>query len=139
PAWRAFVQRPTHPPEGVEGFYDVLRRVVAAAEAARHDESLGNYVMLVAHADVLKLLLSHYLRLPIEGAGWVQIPNASITALSFEGERGQSVLALNWLPTPAWLKPAAEPKDETVASASPDNPDEEPPAFASVPDQPTPA
>ncbi|MBA3824426.1 MAG: histidine phosphatase family protein [Ktedonobacterales bacterium] len=138
PTWRAFVQRPTQPPAGVEGFYDVLQRVVAAAEAARHDESLGDYVMLVAHADVVKLLLSHYLRLPIEGAGWLQVPNASITALAFEGDRGPSVLALNWLPAPAWLKPMAEPKNESLTSAAPEHPND-PAAFLSVPDQPTPA
>ena len=124
PAWKLFVQRPTQPPEGIEGFYDVLKRVVAVAEEARHNEAFGNYIMLVAHADVVKLLIAHYLRLPIEGAGWLGIPNASITALAFEGDHGPSVLALNWLSSPGWLRPPlpveapTEKKDEHAGSVS---------------------
>jgi probable phosphoglycerate mutase len=106
PDWQRFAHRPTQPPEGIEGFYAVSARVVAAAEAARHNEELGDFIMLVAHADVIKLIITHYLRLPIEGAGWLHIPNASITVLAFSGERDPSVVALNWLPSPSWLRPA---------------------------------
>ncbi len=109
PEWKQFAHRPTAPPEGIEGFYHVLQRVVAVAEEARHAEALGEFIMLVAHADVVKLLISHYLRLPIEGAGWLHIPNASITALEFVGDSGPSALALSWLPSPAWLRPAPPP------------------------------
>lgn len=105
PDWNRFVHRPTAPPAGIEGFYAVTERVVAAAEAARHDASLGDAVMLVAHADVIRLIVTHYLRLPIEGAGWLHIPNASVTTLTFEGEREPTLVALNWTPSPAWLRP----------------------------------
>lgn len=108
PAWKAFTQHPTQPPPGIEGFYAVLQRVVAVAEEARHDEALGHAIMLVAHADVVKLLITHYLQLPIEGAGWLHIPNASITTLAFTGDHAPSVLALNWLPAPGWLRPPPE-------------------------------
>jgi broad specificity phosphatase PhoE len=134
PDWQRFAKRPTQPPEGAEGFYQVLARVSAAAEDARHDASLGDFVMLVAHADVLKLIITHYLRLPIEGAHWLQVPNASITALSFEGERDPSVLALNWLPAPAWLRPSVPPQNESVASVA-EIPEAPPVTFQSAPEQ----
>jgi probable phosphoglycerate mutase len=105
PEWARFVRRPTQPPSGVEGFYQVLSRVVPAAEEVRRNEALGNAVMLVAHADVIQLLVAHYLHLPIEGGHWLHIDNASITVLAFEGDRAPWLVALNWLPSPAWLRP----------------------------------
>ena len=130
PAWVRFVRHPTEPPEGIEGFYDVSQRVVAVAEEARHRNDLGDGIMLVAHADIIKLLICHYLRLPVEGVSWLGVPNASITALQFEGDRDPEMLALNWLPSPAWLRPpppkpsgsqqpAAEPVNESVSTATP--------------------
>lgn len=118
PAWGQFVRRPTHPPTGIEGFYQVLSRIVAAAEDARHNEQLGDAIMLVAHADVVKLLICHYLRLPIEGTSWLHIPNASLTALAFVGDQGPSVVALNWTPSPDWLRPAAPADNTTDANAA---------------------
>lgn len=118
PAWNQFVQHPTVPPPGVEGFYTMLERVVAAAESARHASDLGDYVMLVAHADVIKLIVAHYLRLPIEGASWFWVPNASVTTLVFEGERDPAVAALNWTPNPAWLRPAPPPPRTDAVSES---------------------
>ncbi len=134
PAWQQFARRPTQPPEGAEGFYQVSARVVAVAEDARHNAALGDFVMLVAHADVLKLIITHYLRLPIEGAHWLQVPNASITALSFVGEHDPSVLALNWLPAPTWLRPTMPPQNESVASVQAP-PADDPVGFQSAPEQ----
>jgi broad specificity phosphatase PhoE len=118
PAWGRFVRHPTQPPPGIEGFYHVLGRVVAAAEAARHDEMLGDAIMLVAHADVIKLIIAHYLQLPIEGIHWLHIDNASITVLAFTGEHGPSLRALNWVPTPAWLQPEPAPATTTAAASA---------------------
>jgi broad specificity phosphatase PhoE len=134
PTWQQYARRPTVPPEGAEGFYQVTARVVAAAEDARHDPALGDFVMLVAHADVIKLIITHYLRLPVEGAHWLQVPNASITALSFTGERDPAVLALNWLPAPAWLRPTVPPQNESVASVQAP-PADTPAGFQSAPEQ----
>ncbi len=105
PDWGRFSRRPTEPPLGIEGFYELLSRVVAAAEEARREEALGNYVMMVAHADVVKVLIAHYLRLPVEGIGWMHIGNASVTALTFAGDHTPALQALNWTPSPAWLRP----------------------------------
>lgn len=124
PEWKRFAQRPTHPPAGIEGFYAVLARAVAAVEAVRHDEALGNYIMVVAHADVLKLLLTHYLRLPIENASWLFVPNAAVTTLAFEGDRDPTLIALNWTPSPVWLRPEppATSKDEVSEATTGDVP-----------------
>lgn len=119
PAWRRFARRPTEPPPGIEGFYQVLGRVVAAAEEARHDETLGDAIMLVAHADVVKLIIAHYLQLPIEGIHWLHIDNASITVLAFAGEHGPLLRALNWVPAPAWLQPEPTPESPTTNAAAP--------------------
>jgi broad specificity phosphatase PhoE len=118
PRWKAFLRHPTQPPEGIEGWYSVLERVVAAAETARHDQSLGDHIMLVAHADVIKLLIVHYLHLPIEGTPWLWVTNASVTSLTFTGDRGPELKALNWTPSPDWLRPSP-PKVEVQVSTDP--------------------
>jgi hypothetical protein len=58
------------------------------------------------------------LRLPIEGTPWLHIPNASLTALAFEGDRDPHVIALNWLPNPSWLRPAPAPETATGANSA---------------------
>ncbi len=113
PQWAEYVRRPTQPPagvDGVEGFYAVLQRVVAAVEAARNNPEYGGHIMFVAHADPIKLIISHYLRLPIENSSWLFIPNASMTILAFNGKEDPRVKALTWTPAPAWLRPSAEPE-----------------------------
>lgn len=117
PEWLSFRRRPTHPPPGIEGFYEVLQRIIAVSEEVRHDESLGDAIMLVAHADVVKLLIAHYMRLPIEGVPWLHIANASVTTLTFMGDHGPTMEALNWTPSPAWLRPPL-PKEESPQSAT---------------------
>lgn len=133
PAWKQFAHRPTQGMEGAESFYAVLERAVAVTEEVRHNPDLGDFIMIVAHADVIKLIVTHYLRLPVEGAHWLQVPNASITALAFEGERDPAVLALNWLPAPAWLRPSMPPQNENVASVQ--APPDAPVGFQSAPEQ----
>ncbi len=113
PLWAEYVRRPTQPPagvDGVEGFYAVLQRVIAAVEDARHNLEYGEHIMFVAHADPIKLIISHYLRLPIENSAWLFIPNASITILSFTGKEDPRVKALTWTPAPAWLRSDAAPQ-----------------------------
>jgi probable phosphoglycerate mutase len=109
PAWKAFVEHPTAPPPDVESLAAVQERAVAACEALRRDESLGNYVVLVAHADVVKLILAHYSRMHIDSARFVFIGNAAISALAFPGDGSPDipphVLAINWTPLPHWLAP----------------------------------
>lgn len=105
PLWKAFVERPNEPPEGVESFLEVQRRTVAVVEEIRQDPSLGRFIVLVAHADVVKLILAHYTGLTSERARFLMIGNASISALAFPPEGEPHLLALNWSSLPEWLSP----------------------------------
>lgn len=103
PEWQEFVRHANYAPPGVESLSMVMERVVAAAEYWRYDPSTGDNVVLVAHADVVKLIAAHYLGLQADCAHSIHIDNASITALSFSGDDRAVLLALNWTPYPGWL------------------------------------
>lgn len=114
PAWKAFVAHPSQPPEGVEGFNEVAARVVAAVEEIRRDPTLGEYVVVVAHADVVKLIVAHYTGVAVDRAPFLHVDNASITALGFDGERAPVLVALNWTPLPGWLTPWKAPEAQAA-------------------------
>ena len=116
PAWKAFVEHPTEPPPGVESLGDVQARAVAVVEDARRDPELGNYVIMVAHADVVKLILAHYTDIPLDGVRFISIANASISALAFAGDTHPHLLTMNWTPSPGWLvPPLPKPKGQDQA------------------------
>jgi broad specificity phosphatase PhoE len=115
PAWSAFVEHPDQPPEGVESLADVQRRAVAVCERILADPGLGNFIVLVAHADVVKVILAHYMRIHLDTLRHVYIGNASISALAFhERETTPTTLAVNWSPAPEWLAP--RPKDQAPSA-----------------------
>ena len=105
PRWDQYVEHPNEPPEGVESFEQVQRRTVAAVRDLLVDESLGTAILVVAHADVIKLILAHYSGMASECARFVSIANASISALAFGDTPQPHVLAVNWTALPAWLSP----------------------------------
>lgn len=105
PAWKEFVRDPTHAPEGVETFPQVQQRVVAAVERWLSRDDLGNYLAFVAHADVIKLILAHYLDQDAARAGRLIIDNASVSIVELEDELPPRVTAIGWNPRPGWLKP----------------------------------
>jgi probable phosphoglycerate mutase len=110
PLWKSFVERPNQPPPGVESFITVQNRSVAVVEGILQDTSLGQYIVLVAHADVVKLILAHYTGLTSERARFLAVGNASISALAFPPEGEPHLLALNWSALPEWLSPPGRPK-----------------------------
>lgn len=116
PGWKQYVEHPNAPPEGVESFEQVQRRAVAAVGDLLADESLGGYIVLVSHADVIKLILAQYSGMASECARFVSIANASISALAFGDTPQPHVLAVNWTALPAWLLPppaqAAQPSQQ---------------------------
>ena len=109
PRWKAFAEHPDQAPEGVESFPEVQARAVASVEDIRQDTALGPYVVLVAHADVVKLILAHYTGLETERARFLVVGNASISALAFPPKGEPHLLALNWNALPEWLSPPAAP------------------------------
>jgi broad specificity phosphatase PhoE len=113
PTWGAFLKKPTEPPPDVESLDAVQARAVAAIEALRGDATVGENVVVVAHADVIKLIVARYTGITIEGALALHIANASITALAFAGEHPPALLATNWTAAPGWLvTPAPKPKEQ---------------------------
>lgn len=110
PRWKAFVEHPTEPPEGVESLASVQERTVAAVEDVLRDPSLGNYIVLVAHADVIKLIVARYSGMSsIESIRFLAISNASISVLAFGEEAMPHLLAVNWTALPFWLFPPSQP------------------------------
>jgi probable phosphoglycerate mutase len=106
PAWTAFVEHPDQPPEGVESLAQVQARVIGVCERILANPALGNFVAMVAHADIVKVILAHYMRIHLDTLRHMYIGNASISALAFhEDETTPTLLAVNWSPAPEWLAP----------------------------------
>lgn len=119
PAWRTYTSDPSNAPEGVETFPQVQQRVVAAVERWLQQETIGNYPVFVAHADVVKLLLAHYMKLDTLRAGWLSIDNASVSIVELEDAQHPHVVAIGWNPSPAWLKQRVTPDPTSQAEEPP--------------------
>ena len=107
---------PSTAPEGIETFPQVQQRALAAVEHWRQQEATSSYLAFVAHADVVKLLLAHYMGLDATRAGLLSIDNASVSMVELEPEQRPHVVAIGWNPQPGWLKlpSAPEPVDPTA-------------------------
>lgn len=119
PAWKAFVANPDEPPQGVESFSQVQARAVAVAQEALADSANGDYIVLVAHGDVVKLILAYYMKTPIPCVPYLVVGNASISGLAFVGDNPPQILATNWTPDPRWLVAPATPPAPTPESPAP--------------------
>jgi probable phosphoglycerate mutase len=121
PAWPAFVRHPTQPPPGIESLQSVLERSVAVIDELRHETGVGQNVVVVAHADVVKLIVAHYFQLDPGRIHFLHVDNGSVSALSFSGDDHPVLLALNWTAAPGWLGPLpvpAGPEQEGVRAAA---------------------
>ena len=121
PAWPQFVQNPATPPPGVESVQSVLARTVAAVEDIRRDATLGQHIVVVAHADVVKLIVAHYFGIAPSFIRHLHVENAAVTALSFQGDQQPSLLALNWTPAPGWLGPLPSTPITDVGNPTPES------------------
>lgn len=117
PAWKEYVRDPTKAPEGIETFPQVQQRAIAAVERWLGREEAGNYPAFVAHADVVKLLLAHYMGLDPARASWLYIDNASVSIVELEPEQRSRVVSVGWSPRPGWLRPPVAPALSTDATA----------------------
>lgn len=120
PAWKEYVRNPTIAPEGIETFPQVQQRATAAVERWRQQEAASPYLAFVAHADVVKLLLAHYMKLDVARAGLLSIDNASVSMVELEPEHPPRIVAIGWNPQPGWLQPPPVPQ----LTASPDHAEE---------------
>jgi probable phosphoglycerate mutase len=126
PAWTAFVEHPDQPPEDVESLAQVQTRAVAVCERILANPELGNCIVLVAHADVVKVILARYMNIHLDTLRRMYIGNASISALAFhEDEETPTMLAVNWSPAPEWLAPRpkelAPPANRIESEATAEN------------------
>ncbi len=123
PAWKEYVRDPSTAPAGVETFPQVQQRVLAVVERWRQQEATSPYLAFVAHADVVKLLLAHYMGLETARAGLLSIDNASVSMVELEPEQRPHVVAIGWNPQPGWLKlpplPARVDADPTAHAEEP--------------------
>ncbi len=101
--WQAFVRDPTVGPEDVETFPALEQRAVAAVNRWLKQDHIGLYPAFVTHADVIKLLLAHYMGLEAGQARTLVIDNASVSVVKLETDRQPRVLTVGWRPQPAWL------------------------------------
>ena len=110
PAWARFVTEPTFAPKGVESFEAVQRRAVRAAERWRHVDGIGEWVALVTHADLVKLIVAHYMRVPLTSVPLINMDNAAVSLLAFHPNPKQppSLLCFNWTSPALWLAAASK-------------------------------
>jgi broad specificity phosphatase PhoE len=107
-AWARFTSDPLHAPKGVESFAHVQQRAVRAAERWRQAGDVGEWVALVTHADLVKLIVAHYVGVPLAYVPLINMDNASVSLLAFhpESARPPSVLCFNWTSPALWLEAA---------------------------------
>jgi probable phosphoglycerate mutase len=103
PAWKAFVRDPLVAPADVETFPELEQRAVTAIERWLKKDATGPLPAFVTHADVIKLLLAHYLGLEAGRARSLGIDNASVSVVVLETDRTPLVPAISWNPQPGWL------------------------------------
>jgi probable phosphoglycerate mutase len=118
PEWPEFVKNPDNPPAGIESQSGVMARAVEVIERLRREPEVGEYVVAVAHADVIKLIVAHYTGVAASEAQRIHIANASISALRIAPEGAPSVLGVNWTSTPDWLTPRPATQDGDVRKAT---------------------
>jgi broad specificity phosphatase PhoE len=102
-AWKAFVRDPLVAPADVETFPELEQRVVRAIERWLSQDATGPLPAFVTHADVIKLLLAHYLGLQAGHARSLSIDNASVSVVGVETGRPPLVFTISWNPQPGWL------------------------------------
>ena len=96
PDIRSFGSDPLHVSDAFEPAAQVRERVLRLAERLRQAHH-GHTLVLVSHGDPLRVLVSHYLSMPLASYRSLQIANGSISRLRlFDG--GAQLQLLNWQP-----------------------------------------
>jgi probable phosphoglycerate mutase len=110
--WQRYSTDALHAPPGVESFATVQQRAVRAAEHWRTDGGAGEWVALVTHADLVKLIVAHYMGIPLRAVPLISMDNASVSILTFHPPPGEppTLLCFNWTSPALWLA-AAEKAD----------------------------
>ncbi|MBI5299968.1 MAG: histidine phosphatase family protein [Deltaproteobacteria bacterium] len=80
---------------GGEAVVDVQKRCVAAIEKMRANH-VGEKVLVVSHADVLKAIIIHYLGVSLDHLQCVGSDNGSLAVYRFGTDWGDRLMALNY-------------------------------------------
>lgn len=84
---------------GGEDLVQVRDRAVGAVEQAMRDAPAGESIVIVTHAGILRVILSHFLGSQLANYHRLRASPGSISILSFRDDRSlPRVLAVNWLP-----------------------------------------
>lgn len=78
---------------GQETVLGVRDRAVGFVESVRRENGIGR-VVVVTHADIIKILLAHYLHLNLDEFHQLKVDNGSISVVWFDGA-AERVLAVN--------------------------------------------
>jgi broad specificity phosphatase PhoE len=90
---------------GGESFIEVQQRAVDWAENLRRQEVARRFAAC-SHADTIRLLLAHYLGMPLDSYHTLVIDTASLSILRFQ-KHAVRILGINW-PAGAAYEPPAE-------------------------------
>jgi len=101
-AYRRFLKAPLKVPvPGGETILDVQRRGLKALKRAYREFPDGR-LLFVSHADVIRAIVCHYLKLPLEEFRRLRIDNGSLTVLEAD-DLWAEIKFLNYLPDVAHL------------------------------------
>lgn len=95
-----YLADPAHVSDAFEPGTAVHERVVGFAERLRErlrSESHGTTV-LVSHGDPLRILLAHYLSMPLASYRRMEVAPASVSVVRFDAIFGIRVVLINWRP-----------------------------------------
>lgn len=96
PDARRFACDPLHVSDAVEPAERIRERMLRLAERLRHAYP-GRSLVVVSHGDPLRVLISHYLSMPLARYRSLTIANGSISRLRLRDDGAQLEL-LNWRP-----------------------------------------
>lgn len=99
PEYQRFLANPeSETIPGGENLADVRTRAVGALEQALEDSPSGDGIVVVTHAGIIRVLLTHYLGAPPSNYHRVRVAPGSVSVLAFADDRQPPrVLAVNWL------------------------------------------
>jgi len=106
PILKAFETTPskTRPPGG-ETLTEVQTRAVKSISRLTQKEAISN-LLLISHADTIRAILAHYIRMDLDSSRRFQIDNASLSVVKINPNKGRLIL-MNYLADPKRLQ---EPK-----------------------------
>ncbi|MHB0989515.1 MAG: histidine phosphatase family protein [Bellilinea sp.] len=112
--WKALLEKPSQIRfPGGETMVEVQQRVVADLDTLAREwlttdgdgKAEEQLIAVVAHADVIRLALAHYLNMALDDFQRLTISPASLSIVQSDGSGRSKVICINQLPNFAWPAP----------------------------------